>query len=178
MFLETVQQSPTALVLAILEQNLPAGLRVLRQAQIKHASWCVHFRIIGESHAITVSYQDDVVFHEVLACVDVSPQDCTHYQPFRTLQDHHYTQTDIPQYPYSVQVNFDPQPAWNTPETSDSMIEFAFPDVGDFTPVTRIHWRIEDHLLIWWTLHTYPNAGNMTYVHSRSQVNLVEARDC
>ena len=177
MFLETVQQSPTALVLAILEQNLPAGLRVLRQAQIKHASWCVHFRIIGESHAITVSYQDDVVFHEVLACVDVSPQDCTHYQPFHALQDHDYKQAIIPQRPYSVQVIFAPQPVWNTPETSDQMIEFAFPNVGTLTPVTRIHWRMDDHTLTWWTLHTYPNAGDVTYVHSRSQVTLLDASD-
>lgn len=172
MFLETIQQSPTALVLAILQQDLPAGLRILRQAQLQHNQWRVQFRIIGESHAITLSYQHEVVFHEVLACVEVSPEHCTHYQPFRTLQDHHYTQTVVPQRQYSVQINFDPNPAWRIAEDSDPMIEFAFPNVGTLTPVTRIHWRMENQRLTWWTLHTYPHAGDVTYVHSRSQVNL------
>jgi len=179
MALKLVNQTPADLVLAVMSHTLPANLQIIEQAQMTRGAWRVDFRIIGESHAISVYYDDVPVMHEVLACVDVEAHSCAHLHPFSTLQAHQYADSGG----YQVQVDFNEMPAWALPAESVSMIRVDFPKVFGIAPVTQIQWKATATGVRWWTLHTYPLSQNgahprIIHVHSYTFMDFNRQMNC
>lgn len=168
--IHTVQQKPTDLVLTILATALPDTVTILKTDKITINQWSFEFSIIGESHVVTVNREERLQFHEMLACVHVPEIHCTHYYPFHTLHAHHHNTQG-----YSVDVAFAPLPTWTLPDTSITPhLEVAFPMVWGKMPITRIAWDYDNDQITWWTLHVYPERDTTTYVHTKSQFQLIE----
>ncbi|MBZ0310214.1 MAG: DUF2617 family protein [Anaerolineae bacterium] len=159
--MKVAHQQPTDLVLGLIRTDFP--LTVIQQARVEMGIWAFHFQIIGESHAVRIERSGQLLFTEVLACLDL-PAD-SHLFHFADLTPYHY-QTDS----YTVSVIFESGSEMNLPpETSPNMIEVAFPQVYGQTPVTRITWQAAAEEMIWQTWHTYPTQNSGIWVKSFSR---------
>lgn len=161
-----VIQQPTALILGVVQTELPAdAFTVIAQRSLHVGRWQFRFHIIGESHLIRIERGGALVQQEILACSDLEARLCQHHHAFHDLAPHAYQRED-----YHVMVDFARKPGWMIPPHEDSLqLEVAFPEVCGYIPCTRLYWRVEDQAVYWWTLHTYPDHRGVTYVRSMSR---------
>jgi hypothetical protein len=153
-----IVQQPADLKLIVTDNMLNDQFTVIKAAVLEVDDWQFTFNIIGESHAVNIQRNGIGQLQEMLVCADLRPERCLHYHSFEAQADHHY-QTDH----YAVEVRFADRPS-----RGQYMIECAFPNVGDQTPMTGIGWRQDQRGMTWWTLHTYPHASGCTYVETHS----------
>lgn len=170
------QQRPEDLTLIVMHTTqCPLDLYVLQARRVPVFGGVIEFRIIGESHWITVRHGQQVL-HEVLACVPV------------TVPDAVVTHAFIPGAPcshaehgYAVMVACAPLTpaiaAWG--RGSDSIeVVFPHPHGGDVLPFTRIWWQAEPFAIRWWTLHVYPGTHETLAVVSEGQYAWAERARC
>ena len=162
----SVIQQPKDLVLAIMNDDVLPDMLVLQRAEHWITDWLFQFAIIGESHHIRIEHCGVSILNEVLACVPVKKGDCIHYRAFTDLEPSGYQTAQ-----YEVQVDFGERPLWHVPQTNVMQLEYVFPQTFGQQPVTRIRWRQVENAVHWWTLHTYPDAAQTTYVHTASTFN-------
>jgi hypothetical protein len=148
--------------LAILSEDVLASLTILQEARIHYGDWQVYFAIIGESHRIRIQHQEQFILEEILACVDVQANDCSHYHDFSDLTAHHYQQEQ-----YRIHISFSDKIPLKIP--SAQSIEYRFPVIYNLEPITRIEWKLEGNILFWWTLHSYAEPEKIITVHTQSE---------
>ncbi len=159
--MKVAHQQPTDLVLGLVRTDF--SLTVIQQARVNVGVWGFIFQIIGESHAVRIERNGQLLFTEVLACLDLPADSRLHH--FADLTAYHY-QTDS----YTVSVNFESVSAVHLPpETSPNRIEAAFPQVYGQTPLTRIIWQVTEGEITWQTWHTYPTQNYGIRVKSFSR---------
>lgn len=161
-----VFQRPTDLRLCVLHTAISQHFRVLRSHTLHFNGWCANFDIIGESHAVTLRYGEKFVLREILACVDIAAEQCTHYHTCELLKPHTFQE-----HPYQVALSFSDEMTGNSPRSTgqNQAIQVAFPEIWGRIPITEIRWSLDEYALTWWTLHSYPNPQGITYVHTVSQ---------
>jgi hypothetical protein len=162
--METILQNPKDLILGVAISGVPVeGLTVLSSRTVQYGSYGVTFRIIGESHWVTLSFEGEIILEEVLACVKLS-RPWSHEHSFADGQAHTFLTGT-----YAAHVSFQPFYPFPIPENS-SYIQFAFPNPmgGTFVPFTRILWDCTESILRWKTLHVYPLERCVTSVLSES----------
>jgi hypothetical protein len=164
---ELVIQQPHELTLALVRQPLPIPVQVLCCIQHSYADWQVEFAIIGSSHYVCLRHGDEI-WQEVLACMAIHPNECSHYYPCKTAQVHRFAET-----PYQVHLEFSPYPTPPIPDTAEQLI-YHFPSVYDQTPLTALYWQKLENRLEWWTVHTYPQPQGEIQVRTFSQFVLVQ----
>lgn len=148
--------------LAIVTKDVLPPLTILRKASINYHDFWVHFAIIGESHRVRIQRGNDFILEEMLACVNVSPNLCWHYHDFTDLAEHRYQQQH-----YTMNTYFSDNLVPKIPSAAG--IEYTFPAVHNFDPVTRINWELKNDTLRWWTLHTYAESKKNISVHTQSE---------
>jgi hypothetical protein len=165
--LKSTLQDPRNLLLGVIHtEDLPLSLRVLDARVIVVGDWSVTFRIIGESHWITIRVAGQKVLHEVLACVPVGTTAWIFQHPFTDRCSCDYSSG-----PYSVTVDFAPLSLDIAARGTDGeclQVDFPHPEGGASLPFTRIWWRVAEDAITWWTTHVYPEAHQTTAVLSRS----------
>jgi|GEM_PF-1027353 len=163
-----VFQQPTDLVLGVCRTPaIPVRLQVLAMQRWQLRDIEVTFRIIGESHWISVQRCGAPVLHELLACVPLPNATCMFHHAFQATTSCRYQIED-----YTVAVTFQPFAEHHQQLGSDhDNIEIQFPHpLGHAQlPFTRIWWRTRDDCLQWWTLHTYINDQAAIAVVSESR---------
>ena len=168
MTIRPIHQNPPDLVLAVLPDHmqLDLSLTILRHEVLRVGGWAFTFHIIGESHLVRVTYDDQPVLCELLACIRVQDDVCSHHHAFTDLCGHGYTSLG-----YSVEVSFDGQ---LREQFGKQGIEVEFPKMDGQTPVTRIEWQhdAESGRVRWQTLHLYPQKQGVIGVRSISHFNL------
>jgi hypothetical protein len=163
-----IHQNPADLSLNILTTRLHLPLTVLKQHTLQIGAWSLQFHIIGESHLVTIEHDGVLVLSELLACVEVEASACLHHHRFNDLAAHCFQQLG-----YSIAVEFS-DCYEDVPVEVDGVIEVAFPEIADQTPITRIVWtRIGEHAVRWHTLHVYPGEDKMACVHSLSYFDML-----
>lgn len=173
--METLLQYPQDLVLGVRTDTKPIeGLTVLSTRQVTIGNHSVTFRIIGESHWITVRHHGNTLLHEVLACVRLNDAEWQYVYPFREGFPHTYTYTS-PLLSYCTQLK-------TVPFTSDIAstdrsyehlhLDFPHPFGGSTLPFTSVWWTVEELLVRWGSTHVYPLEDRTTAVISESSMNL------
>jgi Protein of unknown function DUF2617 len=155
-------QGAKDLRLAIVTEDVLPMLRVLQEASLHYQDFWVHFAIIGESHRIRIQRGSDFILEEMLACVEIAPRSCWHYHDFTDLAAHCFQQ---PQ--YTMNTYFSSELAPKRPSVAS--IEYTFPAIHNFDPITRIEWKREGNILRWWTLHSYAETEKFIAVHTQSE---------
>lgn len=172
--LTAIEQHPKDLILGILRCEAPIALTVLAKQAVTLAKWRIDFRIIGESHWITVRCNNEdiepQIWHELLACVGLDTSKCAYAHRFSDMQEHAYHYEDK-----SLRVVgkiwFEAYRAHQLPTLRGMQLDMAFPQVHGQTPITRVGWEIlTAHRLNWWTFHLYPNASGALGVHSYTEL--------
>jgi hypothetical protein len=144
------------------------GLTVLRSQTVANDKHEITFRIIGESHWVTISRNRQVVLQEILACVNLEEVLWHHTHPFTDKTQHFFETTA-----YSVSIIF--QPFVSQMKNFDTRIahlqlDFPNPVEGTTLPFTRIWWSFSGTSLCWETIHVYPSPqGRTTAVLSASK---------
>lgn len=160
-------QHPDQLRLVLVRaHHLPLAVHVLQTHTVTAASAVITFRIIGESHWITVQRAGEV-WHEVLACVPTPRCQPAFVHQFNGDDGCAFTSGG-----YSVQLSLVPLTAEVAARgQSGDRIEVLFPHpYGDGPlPFTRIWWAIERDAIRWWTSHVYPLAAGTVAVLSESR---------
>lgn len=163
-------QCPDDLQLVLVRsQNFPLGVHVLQAQTISVADVGVTFRIIGESHWITVRRADEV-WHEVLACVPVPQCPLEFAHAFDRRASCAYTN-----HGYSVQVMQVPltaEIARRGQIGAHMEVVFPHPQGGELLPFTRIWWHVAPKQIQWWTIHVYPLERETIAVLSESRYDL------
>lgn len=161
--LPIVYQKPDDLVLSVLNCEIPVRLNVLRQTPVDVGTWRFTFSIIGESHCVRVEQDGELVFHEVLACVKMPEEVCTHHHAFTDRADHTYRHET-----YGIAVWFDYEES-STRSDRENQIEVVFPEVYGHVPLTQVSWRTIQNGIRWTSLHAYPQPEGVVFVRSASQ---------
>lgn len=170
--LRAIYQHPTDLRLCVLTDDTALDFTILRQESIESANWQITFAIIGESHAISVAHEGQLVLREVLACAAIPQDACCHNHHFAAGNDHQYAH---PALSYQIEVQFDTTENWSN--TAEHQIQVAFPEIWGRIPITRIGWQLAGHNLRWWTLHTYPHQSGITYASTASSLLLADTQN-
>ncbi len=172
--IQAVYQNPRNLTLGIISGSHNIPLSVLKHEICAIGEWHVKFCIIGESHSITILRDNVPVLSEVLACVDISPQLCSHHHRFDNLLAHCFAQPG-----YNLSVSFEQcgqdddadyfSTLGDSIRTFDGSIEMKFPQTYGHTPITRIEWtKLSDSQIEWRTWHIYPEDNDVWCVCSLS----------
>jgi hypothetical protein len=160
-----VYQRPNDLVLGIIETEIEQPITILAQKAFRMRDWLLTFHIIGESHLIRVERDGRLLFQEILACIPLHASTCRHHHSFTDLDAHHYSGKN-----YSTDVSFAPEVQMSGIHHHHSL-RMIFPQVYGQTPITQVSWSTSESLIVWETLHIYPDRDGITAVHSRSQLN-------
>ncbi len=133
------QQRPDDLTLMVMHTaQCPLDLHILEARCVPVSDGVIEFRIIGESHWITVR-RDGRVLHEVLACVPGTVRDAAVNQGFISDAPCSYATQG-----YAITVSCTPlSPVIAARERDGDSIEVAFPHPhgGDVLRFTRIWWQ-------------------------------------
>ncbi|GAB4553025.1 MAG: hypothetical protein OHK0023_21660 [Anaerolineae bacterium] len=172
--LNVIEQNPQDLMLAILRGDMPISLTVFAKQVVNLDKLRIDFRIIGESHWITVRRDHDTaksqIWHELLACVGVDSSMCVYTHQFFDLQTHTYRYLDA-----SLQATghiwFEKYAPHQLPSLREMQLHVTFPQVHGQMPITSVGWDILNaNRLNWWTFHLYPNAYGASGVHSYTEL--------
>jgi len=169
--MESIFQDPRDLILGITMDDTPVnGLTVLQESSITHDSYEITFRIIGESHWVTISHSGRVVCQEVLACVRLEGVSWTHEYNFKEETTHRLISDG-----YAVSVGLENfREEFHKLGTDAEHLSLYFPDPfgGNFLPFTRVWWIRDADVLRWWTLHVYAQPTQPVVVVSSSRFSL------
>jgi hypothetical protein len=158
-----IHQNPRDLALTIIPGKLQTPLTILKHHVLTLGMWQLSFHIIGESHLVTIEYDQQPILCEVLACADIMAA-AAHHHTFRDLASHCYEQPG-----YSVRVDFEDQTDSLAPSGSDNLLEMVFPDIENKSPITQVLWEMAgENIMQWKTLHLYPYNGRVICVRSLS----------
>jgi hypothetical protein len=164
---EAIYQNPADLELGILTQELPVKLTVLAQESLEIGEWRLAFYIIGESHFVRIERGGALILYEVLACMRLPAEACSHHHRFGDLQPHDFRHGS-----YSVAVGIgDCADGQLIPDSTSPFLELEFPAIFGRVPVTRIHVDEGHGNVRWWTLHLYPQPEGITAVRTFSTFN-------
>lgn len=159
-------QHPKDLRLGVSQTQEIQPLTVLAEKTVVIEELSITFRIIGESHWITISHNENILLQEILACVSLQGEHWQHQHSFIDSRSHTFAKDG-----YEIQLVF----AEMTPRISQmgnlNSIEVYFPNpLGNGEePFTRIWWEYDGHTLQWWTIHVYPLEDGTVAVLSTSK---------
>lgn len=159
--MQTIHQHPRDLALALFRGEPTIPITCLKSAHLSIGRWDAAFHIIGESHAVTLAYDSEPIFAEMLSCAPLSAPCCNFFCDLSDMQPRQINRDG-----YSVHVTFDDPPS-AAPDAA-AAIEFAFPRVFGQKPITRIQWAYHQNTIQWWTLHVYPLSTGVTHVYTAS----------
>jgi hypothetical protein len=169
--MDTIFQDPRDLILGVKNDDNPiTQLTVLLTKSLVHRGYDVTFRIIGESHWITLSRQGKIVLQEVLACVKLEHVVWSHEHSFDDGREHQFVTEG-----YAVSIGFIPFTHAITRlgrGLEHLQLNFPNPLGGEQLPFTRIWWSLSDGSIRWWTIHVYPQEHMTTAVLSVSEFAL------
>ena len=146
-------QDPKDLYLGVTSAHKIQDLTVLASAELELGDLSIVFRVIGESHWVTISRKGAVVFQEVLACVDLEGPHWQHQHSFQNGKTHSWAYGD-----YEIRVTFEPMSEAIARFGNTQQLEVRFPHPlgeGD-APFTRVWWEVGSDQIKWWTFHVYP----------------------
>lgn len=161
--LEPIEQKPSDLRLILADHDCSPHFTTLKHHTIQNDDITLDLRIIGESHIITISRDEQTILQEILACTDYTSDTCLCAYHFGTLAAYAYNRDN-----YSVAVSFHEQPINEWMPYGVETIELEFPEMWGQIPVTRIGWQCTGGTIQWWTLHIYPEQAYSTCVHTVS----------
>ncbi len=167
-----VLQHPTDLVFAVTDTSVLHLLTVLKTQTITLDDYTIQFAIIGESHCITVSHQDQLVTQEVLACTDIPEILQAHSHKFVKLEPYQHTNQA-----YRARI-------WFTDRLQDDFLKdcdelrLDFPEMFGELPFTQIRWKTSDTTIQWRTVHVYPLQTHTTYVYTETYFDLTGRNNC
>lgn len=164
----STMQDPRDLILVVARSALsPMNVHVLETRHVTFGTVEVYFRIIGESHWITVTEGCTPLLHEVLACVPLPRAACSFHHSFRHIQTCSYEDQQ-----YSVNVRCVPiteEVAVRGTAGEHLQVDFPHPFGAAPHPFTRVWWHVIDGDLVWGTVHVYPCSENIIAVLSESR---------
>lgn len=163
MEIEFRMQNPQDVVLLAGPFETPPTLKVVESNSIwLPTGGLAIFRIIGESHWITICDKNLVpIWHEILACIELGTQ----YPQAQML-----TNTGFGSEPfiaqrrnYTTKIVVKPFTTW---QPQGQLIKYLFPkpEWSQETPFTGISWVVNNNQLSWETVHTYPLSPTETVV--------------
>jgi len=165
---QSILQYPTDLVFAVLNRDVSSELTVLKTQQVMVDDYSIQFAIIGESHCITVLYQEELLMQEVLACTEIPAILQAQSHKFAKLEPYCFTATG-----YRSRVWFADR--YNTLGWQPQHhIRIDFPEMFGQIPFTEIGWTVEDDSIQWRTTHVYPLKTHTTYVYTDTVFDLTE----
>lgn len=170
--LTPVYQKPSDLELAIADQQIPVHFTIYKSRLIRAKKIRAIFRIIGESHWITLEHEDGAVFHEALACIRMPTCNLMHHHCFSLQQPHRFS-NDY----YAIRVEFHhalPGKHQTAFDEAPPLLKMEFPPIYGQIPVTQINLSQVDGYLYWSTLHLYPRQHGLIAVETRSEYRLKE----
>lgn len=159
--MQTIYQHPRDLALVLFRGEPTQPLTRLKTDRLRLGRWEAAFHIIGESHAVILSYAGVPVFSEMLSCAPLSGEGGDTVCDLSDMQPRQLERSG-----YGVCVTFD-EPVPAAPMDA-SQIKFAFPAVFGQKPLTRVQWAQDDGTLRWWTLHVYPLQTGVIHVYTTS----------
>ena len=167
--MQPILQYPSDLRLVVLRGGEVGRLTVLASKTIAYGPLSVTFRIIGESHWITVRRNGQLCLHEILSCSDASYPQATHQHAFDDEQPHLYQERG-----YQIGVDFVPSEEVSLPRrTSNQLcVEFPNPLEDGPLPFTSIEWEVAPTEINWRTIHYYALPGQSVAVHSTSRLEV------
>lgn len=170
--MESVYQDPRDLMLGITRGPIITNLQVLDRTLVALNHYDIQFHIIGESHWVVVRKEGELLFQEVLACVEL--QDVRwDYKARLTDLKHAYSCGT-----YHTRV-------WSLPLDCDIMrlgtsansiqVDFPNPKGSNMLPFTRIWWGETDRRVWWRSIHVYSLMATTIAVISCSSIAIERA---
>lgn len=167
-YTQPILQYPTDLIFTVMTDDVSNLLTILKSQQIHQADYVIDFSIIGESHCITISYQEQLILQEVLACTDIPRILQADSHKFVKLEPYQCKRPN-----YQSHIWFTEQKQihhWQPQQT----LRMDFPEMFGEIPFTEIAWQINESSIQWRTTHVYPLETHITYVYSESLFDLKE----
>lgn len=164
--MESIYQQPTDLVLGLVHKDITPTFTVIKHAKWQVGQWTFLFQIIGESHAVRIEKNGQHFLTEVLACIELPPENQIHHFANLAAYAHRHEH-------YTVSVEFEQAKSATLPKMNTSqMIEVAFPEIHGQTPVTRIMWHKTENRVEWQTWHIYPAQNHEIWVKSKTTLEI------
>lgn len=164
--MQPILQYPNDLRLVVLCGGVVGPLTVLEQQNVSQDSVQAVFRIIGESHWISIYQHGVLLMHEILSCSDEPYPHATHVHAFTDVLPHFYRGSQ-----YSISVQFTSLKEVQ-PEQSKMVVLFPNPLGHGPVPYTSIDWDFNSTGLTWNTTHFYTLPQGNVAVQTQSHLDL------
>ncbi len=162
--MNVAHQRPMDLLLGVTRRELPLEWTILKTATVQIDQWGFVFHIVGESHRVRMMHHDNGLYlQEILACVELQPEDCLAYHAFHQLSAYNFQQDR-----YRIAVSFSDKPEG----LQETGLEVVFPKINGQAPITQIKWQQKDAIFRWWTYHLYPEHDRQVGVYTTSEFKL------